>query len=158
MWLHNPFLKLLLKIFKLVVLKKSPKLACNDKWNTFRINVKPGFHMIAVIAAIAGFTVISFHGQIVRSQIVPLKSQIVPQNSQIVPQKSQFVPNMKSQVNFSKFLSPGIMFNLKPLYIKRANKHVGYVVLYWIYFFLCCGKKSTNISSHYCVNSSHIVP
>ena len=46
-------MKLLLKILKLVVLKKSPKLACNDKWNTFRINVKPGFHMIAVIAAIA---------------------------------------------------------------------------------------------------------
>ena len=39
-------------------------------------------------------TVISFHGQIVPSQIVPTNSQIVPQNSQLVPQKSQFVPYM----------------------------------------------------------------
>ena len=49
-------------------------------------------------------TVISFHGQIVPSQIVPISSQIVPQNSQFVPPKSQFVPHMKSQVNFSKFV------------------------------------------------------
>ena len=50
------------------------------------------------------FTVISFHSQIVPSQIVPINSQIVPQNSQFVPQKSQFVPHVKSQVNFSKFV------------------------------------------------------
>ena len=35
---------------------------------------------------------ISFHGQIVPSQIVPQNSQIVPQNSQFVPQKIHFVP------------------------------------------------------------------
>ena len=53
----------------------------------------------------SGFTVISFHSQIVPSQIVPINSQIVPQNGQFVPQKSQFVPHMKSQVNFSNLLS-----------------------------------------------------
>ena len=50
--------------------------------------------------------------------------------------------NMKSKVNFSKFLSRVIMFYLKPLYIERANKHAGYVVLYWMSSFLCCGQKS----------------
>ena len=40
------------------------------------------------------YPVISFHGQIVPSQIVPINCQIVPQNSQIVPQNSQFVPHM----------------------------------------------------------------
>ena len=39
------------------------------------------------------YTVISSHGQIVPSQIVPISSQIVPQYSQFVPQKSQFVPH-----------------------------------------------------------------
>ena len=39
------------------------------------------------------YPVISFHGQIVPSQIVPISSQIVPQYSQFVPQKSQFVPH-----------------------------------------------------------------
>ena len=48
----------------------------------------------AVMAPLTWFTVISFHGQIVASQIVPINSQIVPQNSQIVPQNSQFVPHM----------------------------------------------------------------
>ena len=38
-------------------------------------------------------TVISFHGQIVPSQIALINCQIVPQNSQFVPQKSQFVPH-----------------------------------------------------------------
>ena len=33
------------------------------------------------------YPVISFHGQIVPSQIVPQNSQIVPQNSQFVPHK-----------------------------------------------------------------------
>ena len=39
------------------------------------------------------YPVISFHGQIVPSQIVPISSQIVPQNSQFVPQNSHFVPH-----------------------------------------------------------------
>ena len=38
-------------------------------------------------------TVISFHGQIVPSQITLINSQIAPQNSLFVPQKSQFVPH-----------------------------------------------------------------
>ena len=42
-----------------------------------------------------GYPVISFHGQIVPSQIVPISSQIVPQNSQFVPRKSQFVPKVE---------------------------------------------------------------
>ena len=45
-------------------------------------------------AKAARYRVISFHGQIVPSQIVPINSQIFPQNSQFVPQKSQFVPHM----------------------------------------------------------------
>ena len=47
----------------------------------------------SIIFISRGFTVISFHGQIVPSQIVPISSQIVPQYSQFVPQKSQFVPH-----------------------------------------------------------------
>ena len=38
-------------------------------------------------------TVVSFHGQIVPSQIALINCQIVPQNSQFFPQKSQFVPH-----------------------------------------------------------------
>ena len=38
-------------------------------------------------------TVVSFHGQIVPSQIALINCQIVPQNSQFVPRKSQFVPH-----------------------------------------------------------------
>ena len=53
---------------------------------------------------IYGFTVISFHSQIVPSQIVPINSQIVPQNSQFVPQKSQFVPHVKSLQPFINIL------------------------------------------------------
>ena len=45
------------------------------------------------VAEFNRYPVISFHGQIVPSQIVPISSQIVPQNSQFVPQKSQFVPH-----------------------------------------------------------------
>ena len=49
---------------------------------------------LSQIDSILGYPVISFHGQIVPSQIVPINSQIVPQNGQFVPQKSQFVPHM----------------------------------------------------------------
>ena len=38
-------------------------------------------------------TVVSFHGQIVPSQMALINCQIVSQNSQFVPQKSQFVPH-----------------------------------------------------------------
>ena len=67
-----------------------PKTATACRQNLLKVN-SPSKH-------------ISFHSQIVPSQIVPINSQIVPQNGQFVPQKSQFVPHMKSQVNFSKFV------------------------------------------------------
>ena len=84
--LRNPFFIKLILIIR-GQLSWSPVIRCQLSWShEMKRNIKWRRH-----ATFEGFTVISFHGQIVPSQIVPINSQIVPQNSQIVP-------HMKSQI------------------------------------------------------------
>ena len=49
-------------------------------------------------------------------------------NSNVSAGTRQVAP--ETGVNQNRFLSRVIMFDLKPLYIERAERHTGYVVLY----------------------------
>ena len=72
-----------------------------------------------------GYSVISFHGQIV-------PSQIVPQNSQFVPQKSQFVPHMlylfSKCVNVIRVQTSDRNMDFRTIYIMLRAPYVNFTM------------------------------
>ena len=84
------------------------------KGATQYLGAERGKHILTyaswAISKLVWFAVISFHGQIVPSQIVP--------------QNSQFVPNMKSQLNLLSALS------LYPKWFKNKQETNNFVVLF----------------------------